>query len=164
MFQAALVTAFNALSMILLFPAALGLDKRRVSAQKMDILCCRKSSENRNNASLSASNSSNNTASKVKLPEQNMEQQQLKKASNSLSKWTLKAFVNQRYSSWVLQPAFKIVTFTLWFFLTSYGVYSWIHLEPGLNMQEVVPRNTTEYNFIKSQNAYFGFYNMYAGM
>ena len=158
MFQAALVTAFNALSMILLFPAALGLDKRRVSAQKMDILCCKKSSENKNNAS-----SASNTASKVKLPEPNTEQQQLKKAS-SLSKWTLKAFVNQRYSSWVLQPAFKIVTFILWFFLTSYGVYSWIHLEPGLNMQEVVPRNTTEYNFIKAQNAYFGFYNMYAGM
>ena len=103
-------------------------------------------------------------ASKVKFPEANTEQQQLKKASKGLGKWTLKAFVNQRYSSWVLQPAFKIVTFTLWFFLTSYGVYSWIHLEPGLNMQEVVPRNTTEYNFIKAQNAYFGFYNMYAGM
>ena len=57
MFQAALVTAFNALSMILLFPAALGLDKRRVSAQKMDILCCRKNNENKNTNASSACSS-----------------------------------------------------------------------------------------------------------
>ena len=38
--QAAILSTFNGLSMILLYPALLGLDLRRVSAGKMDLLCC----------------------------------------------------------------------------------------------------------------------------
>jgi uncharacterized membrane protein YdfJ with MMPL/SSD domain len=38
--QAALLCAFNALSMMLLFPALIGLDLKRVDKKKIDILCC----------------------------------------------------------------------------------------------------------------------------
>merc|ERR550532_1602700 len=39
-FQAALLTLFNMVSMMILFPAMIALDVRRVFAGKLDILCC----------------------------------------------------------------------------------------------------------------------------
>lgn len=32
----------------------------------------------------------------------------------------------------------------------------------GLDLTDIVPRNTNEYNFLSAQNKYFGFYNMFA--
>ena len=39
--QAAVLAAFNLVSMLLLFPAVLALDVRRAAAGKMDLLCCK---------------------------------------------------------------------------------------------------------------------------
>ena len=78
------------------------------------------------------------------------------------NKWTLKYFVIHYWSLWLVRTPMKIATLMLAFILTSCGLYGLVHMQQGLDMQEVVPQNTSAYDFVKAQNSYFGFYNMYA--
>merc|ERR1719270_2959174 len=64
-FQAALLTMFNLFSMMLLFPAMIALDVRRVFAGKLDILCCLAQDRNSSGAS-SLKEVSNNDVNEVK--------------------------------------------------------------------------------------------------
>ncbi len=141
-FQAAIVSAFNSFSMLLLFPALLGLDLRRVTANSLDLLCCYKGQK-----------AKEQDQEKANKPEE---------GSCQLDKWSLKYFVCKYYSHAVLKTPFKFLTLFLASVLTCCGFYGLAHLKQGLGMQEVVPSNTSAYQFIKAQNAYFGFYHMYA--
>ena len=42
---------------------------------------------------------------------------------------------------------------------SAYGINK---VEDGLDLTDVVPRNTSVWSFLKAQDQYFGFYNMYA--
>jgi len=37
-----------------------------------------------------------------------------------------------------------------------------IRIKDGLDLTDVVPRFTEEYNFLEAQSKYFGFYNFFA--
>ena len=67
------------------------------------------------------------------------------------------------YNFWVMRTPFKVTAFLVAFILTTFGSYSIINMDQGLFQQEVVPHNTSAYNFIKASDSYFGFYHMYAG-
>jgi hypothetical protein len=86
----------------------------------------------------------------------------LKKKKSSKEKWTLTYFATNYFSKWIIEAPLKISTLCIAIVLTGIGFYGIVHLKEGLNMQEVVPRNTTAYEFLKAQDAYFGFYHMYA--
>lgn len=42
------------------------------------------------------------------------------------------------------------------------GIVGTVKVKDGLDITDVVPRNTREYNFLAEQSKYFGFYNFYA--
>jgi len=67
------------------------------------------------------------------------------------------------YNFWIMRTPFKVTAFLMAFILTTFGSYSIINMDQGLFQQEVVPHNTSAYNFIKASDSYFGFYHMYAG-
>ena len=67
------------------------------------------------------------------------------------------------YNLWIMRTSFKVTAFLVAFVLTIFGSYSIIGMDQGLLQQEVVPHNTSAYNFIKASDSYFGFYHMYAG-
>lgn len=45
------------------------------------------------------------------------------------------------------------------FFVGVWGIY---HVKDGLDLTDIVPRNTNEYQFLSQQAKYFGFFNMFA--
>ena len=46
--------------------------------------------------------------------------------------------------------------------LLGFGVFGTVKVKDGLDLTDIVPRDTNEFNFLASQSKYFGFYNMYA--
>ncbi len=46
--------------------------------------------------------------------------------------------------------------------LLIFGIIGTVRVKDGLDLTDVVPRDTTEYKFLAAQEKYFGFYNMYA--
>ena len=161
-FQAAILTTLNALSMIILFPALLGLDLRRVSGKKMDVLCCYK---NKNSSEKTNSTSAEIGAKANKGQDNfNSEMNSLNQKLKRHSKWTLKGLANQYYEFCVSKTPFKIATMILALGLTCFGIYSLAHMEQGFSRRELIPYDTSAYNFVKASDKYFGFYHMYAGV
>ena len=172
-FQAAILTTLNALSMILLFPALLGLDLRRVSGKKIDILCCYKSiccykSKNikSSNNSSEKTNSKSEVGAKVIKVQDNFtsEMSSLNQKLKRNSKWTLKGLASQYYEFCVSKTLFKIATMISVVVLTGIGIYNLARMEQGFSRQEIIPDDTSAYNFVKASDKYFGFYHMYAGV
>lgn len=52
-----------------------------------------------------------------------------------------------------------IVTFLVLLVVGAWGV---AQMQDGLDLTDVVPRDTTEYSFLEAQAKYFGFYSIYA--
>ena len=166
-FQAAILTTLNALSMILLFPALLGLDLRRVSGKKIDILCCYKSKNIKSsNNSSEKTNSKSEVGAKVIKGQDNFtsEMSSLNQKLKKNSKWTLKGLASQYYEFCVSKTPFKIATMILVVVLTGFGIYNLARMEQGFSRQEIIPYDTSAYNFVKASDKYFGFYHMYAGV
>ena len=42
------------------------------------------------------------------------------------------------------------------------GIVGTVRVKDGLDITDVVPRQTTQYSFLQAQSKYFGFYNFYA--
>ena len=173
-FQAALLTLFNMLSMMLLFPAMIALDVRRVFAGKLDILCCLAQDRNSSGASSlkevsnndvnevkSRRNESNSCAYDIKDPEAG-ERCYVSCSPGDCHTWTLTSFVTRHYSHWITLTPVKVITIILAMVLLGASAYGINKVEDGLELTDVVPRNTSVWSFLKAQDEFFGFYNMYA--
>ena len=191
-FQAALLTVFNLLSMMILFPAMIALDVRRVFGGKLDILCCWKQS---GNTATSLKEVSNNDVNELKAKnlrpgcnekyprpgsktcsyttqpsstddvtdaESGSERCYVSCGQSSCHQWTLTSFVTRHYSRWITLTPVKVLTILLAMVLLAASAYGINKVEDGLDLTDVVPRNTSVWSFLKAQDEYFGFYNMYA--
>ena len=59
----------------------------------------------------------------------------------------------------ILPQITTIVVFLVFLVLCIVGVS---RVKEGLDLTDVVPKNTNEYRFLEAQSKYFGFYNFYA--
>ena len=150
-FQAALLTLFNVLSMMLLFPAMIALDVRRVFAGKLDIMCCL--AQDRNNGATSLKEVSNNDENEVKArkgcqydnkqdPEAG-ERCYVSCSPGDCYTWTLTSFVTRHYSRWITLTPVKVLTIILAMILLGASAYGINKVEDGLELTDVVPRNTS---------------------
>ena len=110
-FQAALVFAFNSLAMLTLFPALLGIDLKRLSANRLDLFCCKKGQ---------------NSEDKINQIPGNPDIQK-----ESCQKWTLRYFVTNYWSVWIKKTPIKFLTLILASFLTCCGLYGIAHIKQG---------------------------------
>lgn len=53
---------------------------------------------------------------------------------------------------------FSIVGFIVLLCVSVYGI---VHVKNGLDLTEIVPKHTPEYQFLTAQSKYFGFFNIY---
>ncbi|PVD22694.1 hypothetical protein C0Q70_15950 [Pomacea canaliculata] len=68
-----------------------------------------------------------------------------------------------RLYTFLLDHTFVKVTVVVAFLvLLVVGVWGLAQVKDGLDLTDVVPRDTTEYNFLEAQAKYFGFYSVYA--
>ncbi|NXQ59547.1 PTC1 protein, partial [Anthoscopus minutus] len=77
------------------------------------------------------------------------------------TKWTLSSFAEKRYAPFILKPKAKIVVIFLFLGLLGLSLYGTTRVRDGLDLTDIVPRETREYDFIAAQFKYFSFYNMY---
>ncbi|XP_054666894.1 protein patched homolog 1 isoform X5 [Grus americana] len=77
------------------------------------------------------------------------------------TKWTLSSFAEKHYAPFLLKPKAKIVVIFLFLGLLGLSLYGTTRVRDGLDLTDIVPRETREYEFIAAQFKYFSFYNMY---
>ncbi|XP_061056568.1 protein patched homolog 1 isoform X3 [Eubalaena glacialis] len=77
------------------------------------------------------------------------------------SKWTLSSFAKKHYAPFLLKPKAKVVVIFLFLGLLGVSLYGTTRVRDGLDLTDIVPRETREYDFIAAQFKYFSFYNMY---
>ena len=134
--QATVLIGFNLLSMITFFPALMTLDLRRVASGNMDLFCCFRPK---------------------KSNDQDREELAVK-----LDNWSLKWFASEFLGKWISVGPIKFIVTVTFIMLTVTGFWGMATIENGLDLTDIVPKNTSVFNFLEAQNKYFGFYNMYA--
>ncbi|XP_048383214.1 protein patched homolog 1 isoform X1 [Stegostoma tigrinum] len=77
------------------------------------------------------------------------------------TKWTLSSFAKKHYAPLLLKRTTKIVVTMLFLGLLGISLYGTTTVRDGLDLTDIVPRETREYDFIAAQFKYFSFYNMY---
>ncbi|KAM8793545.1 protein patched homolog 1-like [Eudromia elegans] len=77
------------------------------------------------------------------------------------TKWTLSSFAEKHYAPFLLKPKAKIVVIFLFLGLFGLSLYGTTRVRDGLDLTDIIPRETWEYDFIAAQFKYFSFYNMY---
>ncbi|XP_010211604.1 PREDICTED: protein patched homolog 1 [Tinamus guttatus] len=75
------------------------------------------------------------------------------------TRWTLSSFAEKHYAP--IKPKAKIVVIFLFLSLLGLSLYGTTRVRDGLDLTDIVPRETREYDFIAAQFKYFSFYNMY---
>ena len=173
-FQAALLTALNLFSMLLIFPAMIALDVRRVFAGKLDLLCCLKQEHNSGTSMKEVTNNQLNNKQVRSSCQQNYEDDEedgeegggercyISCTTGGVEQWSLTSFATNYYSKWVTKTPVRVLTVVIALTLMGASIYGIGRVEDGLNLTDVVPRNTSVWRFLEAQDKYFGFYNMYA--
>ncbi|XP_070598891.1 protein patched homolog 1 isoform X2 [Erythrolamprus reginae] len=77
------------------------------------------------------------------------------------TKWTLSSFAEKQYAPLLLKPKAKIMVICLFLGLLGLSLYGTTRVRDGLDLTDIVPRETQEYEFIAAQFKYFSFYHMY---
>ncbi|GAB6028772.1 hypothetical protein CHUAL_004588 [Chamberlinius hualienensis] len=76
--------------------------------------------------------------------------------------WTLTWFARDHYGPFLQKAPVKVLAVAIFFALLAAGVWGVMRVTDGLDLTDIVPRNTNEYNFLAAQNKYFGFYHMFS--
>ncbi len=184
-FQAAVLGGLNLVSMVLLFPAMLALDLRRVAAGRADVACCysgasganlwsrmkswffgsdvdgkNKIKEDRNVNLLHPVDekmpSIATIAMAVNNAKSNNDQREDSVGSEESADWT------SAYGRWLMKKPVKLLVWVVYLALMIAGVWGMVKLKDGLSLDEVVPRDTPVARFLEAQDNHFGFYNVYA--
>ncbi|XP_076859731.1 protein patched homolog 1 isoform X2 [Brachyhypopomus gauderio] len=77
------------------------------------------------------------------------------------SRWTFAWFAEKHYAPFLLQPTTKAAVILLFLALLGVSLYGTTLVRDGLELTDIVPRDTAEYDFLGAQFRYFSFYNMY---
>uniref|UniRef100_A0ACB8ES42 Protein patched 1 n=1 Tax=Sphaerodactylus townsendi TaxID=933632 RepID=A0ACB8ES42_9SAUR len=77
------------------------------------------------------------------------------------TKWTLSSFAEKQYAPFLLKSKAKIIVICLFLGLLGLSLYGTTCVKDGLDLTDIVPRETREYDFIAAQFKYFSFYHMY---
>uniref|UniRef100_A0A3Q2YC48 Patched 1 n=1 Tax=Hippocampus comes TaxID=109280 RepID=A0A3Q2YC48_HIPCM len=77
------------------------------------------------------------------------------------TRWTLASFAEKHYAPFLLQSTTKVVVIMLFLALLGVSLYGTTQVRDGLELTDIVPRETSEYDFIGAQFKFFSFYNMY---
>ena len=74
---------------------------------------------------------------------------------------TLTSIAKKRYGPFLERTPVKV--FASIFFLVILIISAWgtAQVKDGLDLTDLVPRDTSEYNFLERQSKYFGYYNIY---
>ena len=167
----------NLFSSLLLLPAMIALDVRRVFANKYDMFCCVGATKDAAAVdSVESVNNKRNSKNEKRGYEswQGMKtdskdlmmggEEGTKKETTSCTKytWTLSRFARDYYGKLITKTPIKVLILMLSVGLVGASVWGFSKMEDGLDLSDIVPKNTSVWRFLEAEDKYFGFYNMYA--
>ncbi|XP_037715754.1 protein patched [Drosophila subpulchrella] len=176
--QAAIVMCSNLAAALLVFPAMISLDLRRRTAGRADIFCCcfpvwKEHSKvahpvlplNNNNSGRGARHPKGCNNNRVPLPAQNplLEQRAVSPgSSHSLASFSLASFAFEHYTPFLMRSWVKFLTVVGFLAALICSLYASTRLQDGLDIIDLVPKDSNEHKFLDAQTRLFGFYSMYA--
>ncbi|XP_013398571.1 protein patched homolog 1 isoform X2 [Lingula anatina] len=75
--------------------------------------------------------------------------------------FSLTRLAKSKYGPMLETTPAKILVGVLFIALLVFGVWGIVKVKDGLDLTDIVPRDTNEWKFLDAQGKYFGFYNMY---
>lgn len=157
--QAAILITINLVAVLFVFPAFITLDLRRRRSSHLDILCCLPRftspiNDVRNNRQMEPL-----TMSNVRTNDFTKEESLLPSPTKTkkCTKMNIKLYVDL-----ILNGKVKALGIMTIIALIGSSAYATLKLQDGFELTDLIPRNTTEYNFISAQSKLFGFYNIFA--
>lgn len=73
----------------------------------------------------------------------------------------LDSFARNVYGPFIKKAYVKVFSIVGFIVLLCVSVYGIVHVKNGLDLTEIVPKHTPEYQFLTAQSKYFGFFNIY---
>ncbi|KAH3696994.1 hypothetical protein DPMN_084478, partial [Dreissena polymorpha] len=74
---------------------------------------------------------------------------------------SLSSLVANKYAPFLQRTPVKVFTIVFLLVILVIGIWGTAQVKNGLDLTDVVPRDTSEYHFLEKQSKYFGFYNIY---
>lgn len=153
--QAVIIITINLVTVLFVFPAFITLDLRRRRSSHLDILCCLPQftspvSDTRNQSVPMSSMKTNDfTKEETLLPNPSK--------PRKCTKMNIKLYVDT-----ILNGKVKALGILTIIALLGSSAYATLKLQDGFELTDLIPRNSSEYNFISAQSKLFGFYNIFA--
>lgn len=144
-FQATILITINLIAILFVFPAFITLDLRRRRSSHMDILCCLPSFSPREQFNL--------RTNEVNLNSETL----LNKPTKKCQRISIKLYID-----FILNGKVKALGILTILALFGCSTYATLKLQDGFELTDLIPKNTSEHNFISAQSKLFGFYNIYA--
>lgn len=147
--QSAIAISFNLATALLVFPAIISLDLRRRRSGRTDFFCCclppwkTKPAIHSNHL---------NT----------VEQGLLRYAEKDYSPFSLSQFAYKFYAPSLITISSKVFVMIIYCGVLAFSMLQAIKLQDGLDLYDIVPKDTNEHKFLNAQSKLFGFYNMFA--
>lgn len=180
--QAAIVMCFNLAAALLVFPAMISLDLRRRTAGRADIFCCcfpvwkeqpRATALAMNNNNVRGSRhvkNCNNMRTGQQLqqqqqqPAQNplLEKGQTNRGAGLVPSFSLATFAFKYYTPFLMRSWVKFLAVMGFLVALIFSLYEATALQDGLDIIDLVPKQSNEHKFLDAQSRLFGFYSMYA--
>lgn len=153
--QAAILISFNLVAVLLVFPAFITLDLRRRRSNHIDILCClpRFNQPMINREHVTMMNKINGDRKTESVTDEPLLHRQKLRCQRISIKMFIDILLNGK------TKALGIVSIVC---LLGASIYATVKLQDGFELTDLIPRNTSEYNFISAQSKLFGFYNIFA--
>lgn len=151
--QAAILITVNLLAVLFVFPAFITLDLQRRRSSHLDILCC-----------LPRFTSPVSDSRNRQMEPLTVRTNDLSKDDTLLPNKPRKcATVNTKlYVDFILNGKVKALGIISIIALLASSIYATLKLQDGFELTDLIPINTSEYNFIRAQSTSFGFYNIFA--
>ena len=82
--------------------------------------------------------------------------------SDDCNKYSLTYFADNIYGPILQKKPVKVIVIFVFLAVLTISVCGLVRVEDGLDLTDIVPRNTIEYRFLNFQRKYFSFFNMFA--
>ena len=75
---------------------------------------------------------------------------------------SLTHFANHIYAPFLQKKSVKVLVVFVFLVMVTFGIIGMVRVDDGLDLTDIVPRNTIEHRFLNYQRKYFSFFNMFA--
>lgn len=179
--QAAILLICSLAAVLLLFPAVFSVDLHRRAARRLDLFCCivkdREAPQQRNRdrtfaTTLVAGQPSPFREDSFSKPiavisiDENEENELRLRRQRGMDDGCFGVSVSHAATEWYVPlihlPVVRALVLLSFVALVAFGLWGTMRLEDGLELSDLIPKGSNEYEYLRHQQRYFGMYRIFA--